>query len=269
VVKGNAGASPGCGRAVTVYESNLWESGQRCSSTDVIAPPSFVADPAVSSSCTGYDAQTKRVTPELCWRVENHSFDYHLAAGSPAIGRARPEERRATDIDGQSRPLLSGWDMGSDQREPASIEPGKAIGAVRLGMPREAVEQHYGRAVAGRAIAGGLRLAHYRARGNRITVYYDAVAVVVGIRTRSRYYSTPAGFGVGSRTSEAVARGLSWIECFKAIRTRGRALTLFHSSGGPTRGRIGLVSIVAPAVELPDLAKRCEPPPSPRAPSRR
>jgi hypothetical protein len=77
VVKGNTGASPGCGRPVTVYESNVWQSGQPCSGTDVVASPAFVAAPAVGSTCTGYDSATKRVTPELCWRIENHSFDYN------------------------------------------------------------------------------------------------------------------------------------------------------------------------------------------------
>jgi hypothetical protein len=72
----NVGASPGCGRPVTVYESNVWSSGIPCSATDTVAPPGFAAAPAVGSTCSGYDPATKRVTPELCWRADKLLFDY-------------------------------------------------------------------------------------------------------------------------------------------------------------------------------------------------
>ena len=48
--------------------------------------------------------------------VSSGGFDFHLAPGSPAIGRGDPTSCPSPDIDGQTRPSSGACDAGSDQR---------------------------------------------------------------------------------------------------------------------------------------------------------
>jgi hypothetical protein len=77
-----------CGGVTSAY--NIFSGTSPCSSTDLQASPGF---------------------------VDQANFDFHLAAGSPAINRGHPGEHPDVDIDGQARPLGGRADAGADERE--------------------------------------------------------------------------------------------------------------------------------------------------------
>jgi hypothetical protein len=77
--------------------------------------------------------------------------------------------------------------------DPPRLVPWSLLGNIGLGMSRARIEYSYGRPVAG---AGSV--AHYLGGGNsRIIVLYGSSGVEA-IDTKSSYYRTKDGFGVGS-----------------------------------------------------------------------
>ena len=93
-VVGNVGPQTACGPGIT-FRYNVWTS-KTCSATDKQAASGFV-DPA--------------------------NYDFHLAAGSPALLAGDPTEFPATDIDGDFRPTGTRSDAGADQRTGAPAPP--------------------------------------------------------------------------------------------------------------------------------------------------
>ena len=87
-VVGNAGVAYGgaCGDGVAASH-NVWRRGG-CGGTDLRADPRF---------------------------RNRGAFDFHLAAGSPAIGRGHPSDYPRVDIDGQRRPVGRRADAGADE----------------------------------------------------------------------------------------------------------------------------------------------------------
>jgi hypothetical protein len=123
-VKGNAGKPPNCGASATSYDHNAWDTGSTaCSGTDVTGDVQFTArpdnggswPPASGSTCTGFNATTLIVEPDLCWRIENHTFDYTIGASSVARNAGDPSSFPTTDIQGETRPIGT-IDAGSDER---------------------------------------------------------------------------------------------------------------------------------------------------------
>lgn len=86
----NAGSRYGgpCGNGVVSH--NVWRSGG-CGGTDRRADPRF---------------------------RDERGFDFHLAAGSPAINRGHPTNFPRVDIDGQKRPHGRRSDAGADETRP-------------------------------------------------------------------------------------------------------------------------------------------------------
>jgi hypothetical protein len=195
-----------------VYSHNVW-NGAKCSPTDANGPSGF-RDP--------------------------NAADLHLVANAAAIGHGDPQDHPAGDIDGDARPLRWPADAGADQREPATIVLGRAIGSVKMGMTQEQVAAFYGRRSLQRVTLGRRRTrastAVYRVHGGRLEVTYVSNRVV-GIATTSVYYTTASGFGAGVRTAGAGAlSGARWLSCRKAYRRQFGSTTVEFA---PLRGRRG------------------------------
>ena len=134
------------------------------------------------------------------------SPDLHLQAGSPGIGTVSPTIGPLTDAAGALRPLRWKADVGALQTEPAQIVLGRTIGRVALGASRASIEKLLGKRTT--HMRSGLALSTYGRPGGSLFVEY-AGAVVVGVGTTTRYYSTVSGLGVG-----APAAGLvGWSPC--------------------------------------------------------
>jgi hypothetical protein len=63
---------------------------------------------------TGLDLHSKVATPDVLF-ADAGANDYHLSAGSPAIGAGTSQDAPAADLDGNPRPSPNGWDVGAYQ----------------------------------------------------------------------------------------------------------------------------------------------------------
>jgi hypothetical protein len=143
------------------------------------------------------------------------------------------------DIDGALRPVRMAPDVGAYQLETAAIKP-RAIGRAQLGSSRTSVERFYGRKRAvhrrhpllGVFDTTGTLTATYRRHGGRLEVSY-AGRKVAAVTTTSRYYTTPAGFGVGAEASGARLLAGGWRSCGRSfVKLRaGGALAVQLSDG--------------------------------------
>ena len=131
-------------------------------------------------------------------------------------------------------------DAGAFQRKTAAITA-RAIGRVRLGSPRAAVEQVYGRRVthrSGRQLLGflklrGTRTAAYRRHGGLFDVSY-AGGKVAAVATTSPHYSTVRGFAVDAA---ATLPGGGWRPCGNGfVRRRGGVVTIVRVGNGKIIG---------------------------------
>jgi hypothetical protein len=209
VFDSNIGRIATCDTKGITYRYNVW-TNQKCGPTDKVAPLQFVSA---------------------------KDFDLHLKPGSTALGAGHPKVRPARDIEGDLRPARMRPDAGADQRDPASVVAGKSIGAIRLGDSQAQVSAFYG---PGRA--GARNTVSYKLHGGWLTAAY-AGGRVVRVATTSRFYTTAAGLGVGSKLSAA---GSVRPACKKFLRTRvgGAALYVAARGKGPA-AKIATVSVAA------------------------
>lgn len=223
-IVGNVGSRPSSCFSGMTFAYNAWESGS-CSRTDRRLPRSpFVSD-----------------TPG--------SEDFQLVRGTRAAGFVPPEgpdlEIR-TDIDLRMRPKRFPRDSGAYQRDTAVILLGRSIGSGRIGMPRSALLERYGRAL--RTRSAKLGVAKTRALVDSIAVpggILTATSVddrVVGLATRSVYYTTLAGLGPGSPASDVPAAG--WAVCKNIVRRNiGGTVVSLQVSGAKKRKVVGLAML--------------------------
>lgn len=71
-------------------------------------------------TATGQDQHSIVATPQQLF-VDAAGGDYHLAAGSPALDAGTSQSSPNVDFEGQPRPSGSGWDIGADERQVASV----------------------------------------------------------------------------------------------------------------------------------------------------
>jgi hypothetical protein len=179
--------------------------------------------------------------------VDGRGGNFHLAAGDTCASSAVPVPLARTDIDGDMRPLRASADAGADQLESAMIATGRSIGRVAIGSSRTAVEGFYGsrRLRSARIFRGGRRalVATYRRHGAVLWVAYRA-GRVVGVGTKSSYYTTVGGAGVAAPGSAAAtAGGARWVSCRSAFVSTGRGILTQFGTASPT-GNVTAVSIV-------------------------
>ena len=117
----NIGGGWDCLPGIT-YRGNL---GKRCTASDrAMEPSSSCAPPA----CTG------RIIAPVGW-VNSVAYDFHLKAGSPAVGAADPAYATARDRDGKLRdndPDAGAYEYGAG----GSASPGPANTAWHIGSAR-------------------------------------------------------------------------------------------------------------------------------------
>jgi hypothetical protein len=219
----------GCSEGLR-YSHNLFTDGKRCGPTDRSGNAAFVSN-----------------TP--------YGTDLHLEPTSAAIGAGDPRVHPTADIDGDPRPRRRAPDAGADQREPAEIIAGRAIGGIALGSTLASVEGHYGKVRVKPSKGTGLSVATYRVRGaGALRVYYRGTRVV-GVSTRSGYYTTDKGAGPGAL---APARTGIWDPCTKAYRVRrGRTSTLFETLRGKKSAKVAEVVIGSAPLDASGWPLRC------------
>jgi hypothetical protein len=209
VFDSNIGRIATCDTKGITYRYNVW-TNQKCGPTDKTAPLQF---------------------------VNAKDFDLHLKPGSTALGAGHPNLRPARDIEGDFRPTRMRPDAGADQRDPASIMPGRSIGAIRLGDTETQVSSFYG---AGRP--GPQGTVSYKLHGGRLTAAF-AGGRVVRVATTSRFYTTVSGLGVGSKLSAA---GSVRAACKKLLRSRVGGGALYVAARGKgSAAKIATVSVAA------------------------
>jgi hypothetical protein len=161
----------------------------------------------------------------------------HLDHGSPALAAAGMGEAPAVDADGQARPQRAPADAGADQREPALLVPGRALGAARFGATRESVVGFYGQPASSgrRRLAKGaplVQLDRYRLHGGSVWIAY-ADDKVVGLGTTSPYYTTATGGGVGAKLPPEAAAAKA--ACAGARKTAaGGAIVVYRGGAAVT-----------------------------------
>jgi hypothetical protein len=168
------------------------------------------------------------------------SEDMRLAAGTPARALVPPDARSrdlalTTDMEGRIRPLRFPRDAGALQRDTAFVMLGRSIGSVVMGMARERVLARYGPPRSRGTTKIGIQ--KIRARTDGFVVPGGRLNVttvgdrVVGLATRSPYYTTTGGLGPASLSSDVPQAG--WEACKNVLRRRvgSVVVTLRLSSG--------------------------------------
>jgi hypothetical protein len=223
---GNAGRRPGndvCRRAGVSFSNNAWV-GATCGSSD-----KSIANPFVN--------------------IGPGQEDLHLRPGTRASGLvvgSGADHDVAWDIERRMRPVRSGRDAGSVQRESAEIVPWKAIGLARLAMTREDVLAVYGRPRRS-SIRGGVRTDTYRLHGGTVWLrYQDDRTVELG--TTSTYYTTRTGLGPGSSTAGARRKLGKWDLC-RGVFRRALRSGIVHFRPDRTQRKIVAVSVVRRSAE--------------------
>jgi hypothetical protein len=229
---GNVGSRPSkCFPGMT-FAYNAWEAGS-CSRTDRMLPRSpFVSD-----------------TPG--------SEDFQLVRGTRAAGFVPPEGADLdirTDIEQQMRPKQFPRDAGAFQRDTAIMLLGHSIGSARIGMPRAALLERYGRPM--RTKSEKLGEQKTRALVDRIAVpggVLTATSVddrVVGLSTRSAYYTTLRGLGPGSPAAELPRAG--WTACKDVVRrTIGGTVVSFQLSRSKVKKLVVEAAMLRRAYDTP------------------
>lgn len=171
--------------------------------------------------------------------VDPSSLDLHLTSRSAALGEDRSGTAPAADIDGQQRPLRLPADAGADQRLAASLSLRGAIGAAAIGGSAARVAATYGRPRRSttRPLAAGappVKVDTYGVPGGTLSVA-SAAGRIVGVGSRSAYFTTPGGFGVGSRGAP-IGRYDACLHAFRGRRGAAVVLAAARSAGAPIGG---------------------------------
>ncbi len=214
-VLGNAGARPSNCYSGWTFSYNAWAGGS-CSNTD-----RNTRSPLFRSTRPGAE-------------------DFRLLPGSRAmslVNPASPELRLRVDSAGRRRPNAFPRDAGALERDTALVRLGVSIGSARIGMRRDAVVELYGSPRASRAVRLGGRSTTvgrrdtFRVPGGSLNAI-SLAGRVVGLSTQSRFYTTAAGRGVGSRIGRP-SRGGG--DCMNSLRRRvgNVAVTFTVVRGGP------------------------------------
>jgi hypothetical protein len=140
--------------------------------------------------------------------------------------------RIATDMEGRMRPLRFPSDAGSLQPDTAKIQLGRSIGSAVIGMPHATLLKTYAnlRSTRRSKIGPSKTLATidtFAVPGGalRVTSVNDRV---VGVETRSAYYTTTTGLGPGAPRSAAAVAGATPSACDHAFRRNGPVVILLH-----------------------------------------
>jgi hypothetical protein len=236
-VVGNAGSqSSQCYRAWS-FAYNAWE-GPRCGATD----RTLGASPFVSTA--------------------PGSEDFRLVPGSRARSLVVPQAgdlALGSDMEGQTRPLRYPRDAGALERDTAHLALGVSIGSAVMGMPRAVLLRRYGPPRRTRPTTIGI--AKTRAQTDSFTVPGGLVSAttvgdrVVGLATRSPFYTNSKGLGPGSPVSDVPRAG--WAVCKDTLRRRvgGAIVTLRLGKG--KKPKVVEVAMLRRAYDTP-----CEKPPA-------
>ena len=162
--------------------------------------------------------------------------DFHLVPGR-ARSLVVPQARGlalSTDMEGRTRPLRYPSDAGALERETAHLALGISIGSAVMGMPRAVLLRRYGPPRRTRPTTIGIRKTRAQTDSSRCQVVVNATTVgdrVVGLASRSPFYSTSKGLGPGSPASDVPRAG--WAVCKDTIRRRvgGAIVTLRLGKG--------------------------------------
>jgi hypothetical protein len=230
-VLGNAGARPSTCYPGMTFAYNAW-AGHGCAATD----RNVRRLPFVSS------------TPG--------SEDFRLAPRSRASALVPPDSRDlklAVDMTGRARPLRFPRDAGAVERDSARLTLGRSIGSAAIGMKRAELLALYGSPYRSRRVkigrqADASQIDSFAAPGGSLQTT-SVSGRVVGLATRSRFYSTSKGLGVGAQlATRADSRTAG---CANMVRLRtGSAVVSFTTR----RGRIVAVSMIRRGLE-----ERCSP----------
>jgi hypothetical protein len=177
--------------------------------------------------------------------VDPGAFDYRLEPTSPLIGRGGMTHP-ADDIDGKKRPTTLPADIGASQWDSALLVLGKSIGMATLGTTESSITSAYGQPTSTRR-ERGLRVATYRLHDGYLVVRY-AGAAVVGLSTTTPYYTTTAGFGVGSLAPSTLGRLLACRRSY--ARTAGKTTIFMTLKGSGTTGTVTAIGMQQAAYKL-------------------
>jgi hypothetical protein len=158
-------------------------------------------------------------------------------------------------MEGRVRPLRFPRDAGALQRDTATLVLGRSIGSATIGMKRDDVLRAYGPprrslpAKLGAAKTSG-RIDIFAVPGGKLLVTTVADRVV-GLSTASRYYTTPAGIGAGSKIADVThLPRTAWLKCKKTFARAGGAVAVsFRPSAG--RKSVAEVTMIRRAYEQP------------------
>lgn len=213
-VVANVGPQTACAAGVT-FRYNVWTS-KTCGATDKQAASGF-ADPG--------------------------NYDFHLAAGSAALGAGDPSEAPAVDIDGDRRPSATRPDAGADQRTgapaPPPVVPGG--GGTPSGTPPGGGTPPAGGGSAGcscASAAGG-------ASGGASTIQETDLTTGIGYLSSSEDVTPAAAAGAQQCPSRLRAAASQRIRFTDVVAQHGRRLRR-HRIGGTVACRTaGVVRVEA------------------------
>lgn len=230
-VIGNAGSRPSRCFSGMTFSYNAWVGG----------------------SCAGTD---RRIGTFPFVSTAPGSEDFRLARPSSAAAFVAPVKGDlgiATDIEGRVRPLRYPRDAGAFQRDTSFLALGRSIGSAVMDMPRAALLERYGTPRKSRSRRLGLQKVAGVTESFPVTGgFLNATLVndrVVGLATRSAYYTTPKGVGVGSPVTSVPSR--AWDTCKKTLRRKVHGVVVSFQVSGGKKPRIVEVSMLRRAYDVP------------------
>ena len=225
--------------------------------SECYAGMSFVHNTWISGACSRTDTRVSR-SPFVS--TTPGAEDFRLVRGTRAAGSVPTGEGDSnlhTDIELQVRPVRFPRDAGAYQRDTAVVVLGRSIGSARVGMPSTGLIARYGRAVRTRSTKLGeqktrARVESFLVPGGLLT----ATTVndrVVGISTRSAYYTTLKGLGPGSPATDLPRVG--WSACKDVVRRNLAGTTVTFRLSHGRRPKVVDLTMVRRDLALPCAEK--------------